>query len=315
MRADRLVAILMMLQTRGQVTARDVADELEISERTARRDLEALGMAGLPVYSKQGHGGGWRLLGDGRTDLSGLTTDEARALFLVAGPSSGVQPEVKAALRKLMRALPEPMRDGAAAASTAVVFDRSTWDGRRSAPADPPFLGDVQRAVVEGVQVLLGYAKRGELPTERVIHPLGLVAKGNVWYLVAGTAAGQRTFRVDRVTSVELLTERAERPADFDLDEAWSAVVDEVESLRNPVCAVGRVRRDLLPIVHWVLANRLVIGGPTDDGMVEVEMRGPDELALAAEIAGFGAGMVVTGPVGVRAQLARIGAELVAQYR
>ena len=111
MRADRLVAILMLLQTRGRVTAAEVADELEVSERTARRDLEALGIAGLPIYSVQGRGGGWRLLGGGRTDLSGLTAAEARALFLVAGPSSA-SPEVRAALRKLVRALPEPFRRG-----------------------------------------------------------------------------------------------------------------------------------------------------------------------------------------------------------
>ena len=92
MRADRLVAILMLLQTRTQVTAAEVAAELEISERTARRDLEALGTAGLPVYSRQGRNGGWQLLGGARTDLSGLTAAEARALFLVAGPSSSATP-------------------------------------------------------------------------------------------------------------------------------------------------------------------------------------------------------------------------------
>ena len=90
----------------GQVTAAEVAAELEVSERTARRDLEALGMAGLPIYSRQGRNGGWQLIGGGRTDLSGLTAAEARALFLVAGPSSSATPEVKAALRKLARALP-----------------------------------------------------------------------------------------------------------------------------------------------------------------------------------------------------------------
>ena len=88
MRADRLVAILLLLQARGQVTAAEVAEELEVSERTARRDLEALGMAGIPIYSQQGRNGGWRLAGGGRTDLSGLTAGEARALLLVAGPSS-----------------------------------------------------------------------------------------------------------------------------------------------------------------------------------------------------------------------------------
>ena len=112
-----------MLQARGQVTAAEVAEELEVSERTARRDLDALGVAGLPIYSRQGRNGGWQLAGGGRTDLSGLTASEARALFLVAGPSSAATPEVKAALRKLVRALPEPFRDHAEAASTAVVID------------------------------------------------------------------------------------------------------------------------------------------------------------------------------------------------
>src|SRR5262245_14661174 len=109
-RADRLVAILLMLQQRGRVTARDVATELEISERTARRDLDALGMAGLPVYSIQGRHGGWELLGGGTTDLSGLTAAEVQALCLVAGPAAAA-PQVTAALRKLVRALPESARD------------------------------------------------------------------------------------------------------------------------------------------------------------------------------------------------------------
>src|SRR5436305_12318185 len=106
-RADRLVAILLLLQARGQITASEVAEELEVSERTARRDLEALGMAGLPIYSLQGRNGGWRLAGGGRTDLSGLTAGEARALFLVAGPtaaSASATPQGKAALRTLVRA-------------------------------------------------------------------------------------------------------------------------------------------------------------------------------------------------------------------
>src|SRR6478736_87225 len=130
-RTDRLVAVLLLLQRREQVTAAEVARELEVSERTARRDLDALAMAGVPVYSLQGRGGGWRLLGGARTDLSGLTANEARALFLVAGPASTATPAVKAALRKLLRALPEPFREQAAAASTSVVVDPRLWGSSR----------------------------------------------------------------------------------------------------------------------------------------------------------------------------------------
>src|SRR5437868_296627 len=138
MRADRLVAILLLLQARGQVTAAEVATELEVSERTARRDLDALGMAGLPVYSQPGRNGGWRLAGGGRTDLSGLNAAEARALFLVAGASS-TTPEVKAALRKLVRALPAEFRNSAQAAATAVVVDPG-WDRPTRTPRPPEHL-------------------------------------------------------------------------------------------------------------------------------------------------------------------------------
>ncbi|MCW2703105.1 MAG: regulatory protein DeoR, partial [Blastococcus sp.] len=116
MRADRLIAVLLFLQTRGRVTAAEVARELEVSCRTARRDLEALGTAGVPVYSSSGRGGGWSLVGGARTDLSGLTAGEARALFMAAGPATAATPGVQAALRKLLAALPAPLRQGAEAA-------------------------------------------------------------------------------------------------------------------------------------------------------------------------------------------------------
>ena len=123
MRADRLVATLLFLQTRGRVTAAQVAAELEVSTRTARRDLEALSIAGIPVYSQPGRNGGWSLVGGARTDLTGLTAAEARTLFLVAGPSSAVTPEAKAALRKLIQALPETFRAEAEQAASAIVID------------------------------------------------------------------------------------------------------------------------------------------------------------------------------------------------
>src|SRR5829696_731140 len=133
MRADRLVATLLVLQSKGRVTAAELADELEVSVKTARRDLEALAIAGIPVYSQAGKGGGWQLLGGARTDLSGLTAAEARTLFMVAGPSAAATPQVKAALRKLVRALPEPFRAEAEAAASAIVLDPSSWD-RADAP-------------------------------------------------------------------------------------------------------------------------------------------------------------------------------------
>lgn len=313
MRADRLVAILLLLQRRGHVTAGQVAEELEVSERTARRDLDALGAAGLPVYSTQGRGGGWQLAGGGRTDLSGLTKDEARALFLVAGPSSSATPEVKAALRKLIRALPEPFRPAAEAATTSIVVDPHGWDG---GPARflPPLLDEVQRAVVEGERVVLGYRARDGAETSRVVDPLGLAAKGRYWYLVAGTEAGLRSFRVDRMTTVEASGEPVVRPDDFELSEAWRLIADEVDSKRSPASATLWLAPDFVPWLRQATGHRLRIGGTRPDGRVVAELRGFNHRSLAGEMAGFGAAIQVVEPPEVRQILADIGAQLVSTY-
>ena len=178
-RADRLVAILLLLQQREQVTAAEVALELEVSERTARRDLDALAMAGVPVYSMQGRGGGWRLVGGARTDLSGLTASEARALFLVAGPASTATPAVKAALRKLVRALPEPFREQAEAAATSVVVDPRHWGSSQVEHRPPRFLDEIQEAVIRGVQVRLGYVDRDGLRDRADRPPTGHRRQGS----------------------------------------------------------------------------------------------------------------------------------------
>jgi predicted DNA-binding transcriptional regulator YafY len=316
MRADRLVAVLLMLQARGKVTAAEVADELEVSERTARRDLEALGMAGLPIYSRQGRDGGWQLAGGGRTDLSGLTAAEARALFLVAGPSSAATPEIKAALRKLVRALPEQFRPEAEAASTALVVDPTGWDQSPPATArrPPPHLEAVQRAVIEGQQVVLGYVARDRASTTRVVHPLGLAAKGPAWYLVADTDAGLRTFRVDRMTEVSSTGEPVVRPEGFELAAAWRLIADEVEQRRTPVRARAVADPDVVPILRLVLGNRLGIGPPDAGGRIEIELRGHSVPALAGQIAGFGSQLEIIEPEALRVRLAEVGRELVAVY-
>lgn len=313
MRADRLVAILLLLQARQQVTAAEVAAELEVSERTARRDLDALAMSGVPVYSQQGRGGGWRLAGGGRIDLSGLSGPEARALFLLAGPLAAGRPEVKAALRKLVRALPEPLRAPAEAASTKVVVDPGGW-GHRGPRPDPPLLEAVQRAVVDGQEVTLGYTARSGTATTRVIHPLGLAAKGSTWYLVAATDAGLRTFRVDRMRSVDPTGAPVVAPPGFDLAEAWRLISDEVEQRRAPVHAAALATPEGLRWCRALLGTRVRVGPAAADGRVTVELRGHSARSLAAEIAGFGAAMKVVDPPEVRQALAAVGRSLVELY-
>jgi len=312
-RADRLVAILLMLQTRGHVTAAEVAAELEISERTARRDLDSLGVAGLPVYSMQGRNGGWRLVGDGRTDLTGLTSAETQALFLLAGPRA-TTPELRAALRKLVRALPEPFRATAEAASTAVVHDVDGWSGTRAERPIPVHLDAVQGAVINGRQIILGYVAREGSPSTRVVHPLGLATKAGSWYLVGQTEAGLRTFRVDRIQSVEVTDDAVVRPPGFELVDAWKMITTEVEHVRLPVVVRALVDQRAMSSMRYTFGTRIRIGGAAVDGRVEVEIRSHSEYSVASELAGLGRQCEVLEPDTVRAQLADIASELSALY-
>jgi len=312
MRADRLVATLLYLQSRGRVTAQEVAEELEVSVRTARRDLEALSIAGIPVYSSAGRGGGWSLVGGARTDLSGLTAAEARTLFLVAGPSSAVTPAAKAALRKLVQALPETFRAEAEKAAAAIVLDPARWGAR--APIPPPHLEALQQAVVEGVQVRLGYADRAGAVSERTVHPLGLVSKGTVWYLVADTDAGLRTFRVWRARSVELTDQPARRPDGFDLAQAWRSVVEEMQARRTTSLVSAAADPTMVGWLRAHFGTRLSVGATLPDGRVAVEIGFAAIGGAARELAGYSHGFEALDPPEVREELAAIGRRLVERY-
>jgi predicted DNA-binding transcriptional regulator YafY len=254
------------------------------------------------------------LLGGARTDLSGLTSAEARALFLVAGPSSTATPDVKAALRKLVRALPETFRSDAEAASVAVVTDPNAWGSTTPARPTPRHLDLVQRLVVEGEQAVLQYVDRERKTSERVVHPLGLATKGQVWYLVADTASGLRTFRIDRIGDVTGTGDRVVRPPGFVLADAWKLIADEVDKRRSPVWARGVAATEVMWQLRGRLGNRVQIGAATVDGMVEVEMRGATVRALAGEIAGYGNLLQIHDPPELVAELATVGRELVALY-
>ncbi|MFI2560195.1 helix-turn-helix transcriptional regulator [Nocardia farcinica] len=312
MRADRLVAILLMMQSRGRVTAAEVAAELETSVVTARRDLAALSAAGVPVYPQPGRGGGWQLVGGARTDLSGLTAGEARALFLLAGPAARAAPEVKSALRKLVRALPQTFRDEAHAAAEAVVIDPARWGAADREP--PPVVSLLQRAVVQRNRVRLRYTARTGDRSERLVDPLGLVAKDGIWYLIAGTERGRRTFRVDRIAEATCTDEMADRPDDFELPAEWTRVVEEMERRRAGTAATVLVSERLLPVLQDRQGRHCVVDGPVADGRVRVRVTAPTAWMLAEQLAGWGAAIEVLGPPEVRRELARLGAELVDRY-
>lgn len=317
MRVDRLVAVLLLLQARGQVTAGEVADELEISERTARRDLDSLITAGLPIYSIRGRNGGWRLLGDGRTDLSGLTHDEARALVLAVGSAGDLGGSVRAGLRKLQHALPDPVRASADVAAAVTIIDRDGWERttpRRGAPP-PPLLDTVHRATVDNERVVIAYTDRSRETTEREVDPLAVVNHGGTWYLLAATDRGPRTFRIDRVGSVTPTGRRGDRPPDYDAAAAWRDAVERIDALRAPVEVEATVRADALPPLRWFTGRRLTeVGDDDGSGWVACRVRGHNPITIAHELSGFGSSIVVHRPTEVTDELRRLGREILATY-
>ncbi|MFE9656260.1 helix-turn-helix transcriptional regulator [Micromonospora sp. NPDC006431] len=311
MRADRLVAVLLLMQTRGRVTAAELAADLEVSVATARRDLEALAAAGVPVYPQPGRGGGWSLVGGARTDLSGLTVAEAQALFLLVGPAA-VSPEARAALRKLLGALPRTFRADAEAATAATMTDPAGW-GERDRPR-PAMVDLLQTTVVRRRKVRLTYAGRDRKPAERLVDPWGLVDKDDTWYLLAGTDRGRRTFRIDRIIQAAPTDQPAERPDDFVLTAAWQEVVDEIEQRRSRTWATVLVQERFVPILRDQFGRHCHTDGEPDRGRVRVRLAAPTPLDIARHLAGWGTLIEVIEPRSVQDELARIGAELVSRY-
>lgn len=312
MRADRLVAALLFLQQRGRVTAADLAEELEVSVATARRDLEALSTAGIPVYPQPGRGGGWSLVGGARTDLSGLSATETQALFLLVGPAASVSAETKTALRKLVRALPQTFRADAEAAAGAVMSDRTGWSGLDR--SRPEIVDLLQTAVMRRRKVRFTYTNAVRERSERVVDPWGLVDKDGTWYLIAGTERGQRTFRVDRISEAEPTEDTAERPDDFALERAWDEVVGQVEQKRSRTWATVLIGTRYVPILRSHFGRHCHVDDELDDGRSRVRIAAPTPLDIARNLAGWGAMVEVLEPVSVQEELARIGAELADRY-
>src|SRR4051794_37710946 len=221
MRASRLVALLLLLQARGHLTAAELARELEVSERTVHRDVEALSASGVPVYAERGPHGGIRLVDGYRTRLTGLTGDEAEALFAAGmpGPAAelGLGGELAAARLKLLAALPSELQERATRAQRLFHLDARGWF---RAEDSVPHLPELASAVWRGCRVRIRY-REGNRVVQRTIDPLGLVLKAGAWYLVAHRVAGMRVYRVSRVASVRPLEETCERPEGFELSAYW----------------------------------------------------------------------------------------------
>jgi predicted DNA-binding transcriptional regulator YafY len=321
-KSDRLLSLLLLLQGLGRVSARRLAERLEVTERTIHRDVEALSAAGVPVYAERGRNGGIALLPGYRTDVSGLSAGEARALFMFAGRGSaaadlGLETDLHGALRKLLAALPAPTRPEVEEAQQRVVVDPRGW---RRPSEELPWLGVIQEAVWAGRRLRLSYRRAGaEAAAVRVVDTYGLVAKAGTWYLIAADGGEPRLYRLSRVEAAEVLDQPAHRPRGLDLDQLWQQLRRRVEK-RGPGVAVElSVRRERSDMLLRMAASQLT--EPPDppavaaDGRVLHHLRFVAEGAAQGLLLGFGTDVEVHSPPTLRASMAEAATAIAGLYQ
>ncbi|MCX4772859.1 YafY family protein [Streptomyces sp. NBC_01285] len=305
MRASRLVSILLLLQTRGRMTAAELAGELEVSVRTVYRDVDALHAAGVPLYGDAGHRGGYRLIEGYRTRLTGLSTQEAGALFLsgIPGPAAelGLGSVLAAAQLRVRAALPPVLREHAGRIQERFHLDAPGW----YAGADPvPFLPAVADAVWNGRALRLRY-RRWREPTDvdRRLEPYGLVLKAGRWYVVAGP--GPRTYRVDQILRLESLEDDFTVPEGFDLVGYWQARQTEFHAWLHTADAVVRVSPEGAARLTGAAARALHATGEVQpDGWTRAALPVESMDRACREFLALGAEIEVLEPAELRARMA-----------
>lgn len=319
MKSDRLLSILLLLQTRGLVTAGELAERLEVSVRTVYRDVEALSASGVPVYAERGRNGGIALLPGFRTDVTGLTADEARALFVLAAQGAhaalGLDAALGSALRKVMAALPAPHRPAAEQTSRRILVDPARWMSGPHAAVD---VGELHDAVLADRRLLLHYRHSGtDAPRVYTVDPYGLVVKAGVWYLVADRDGAPRLFRADRVKGAVLTEEPVERRAGVELAAVWEELRRQVEERPGDVRLRVRVRRSRLDLFVRLQAG-LLTGRPEPEGEPQgewllAELAVP-EVRWARSLLSFGADVEVLSPPEARHILAETASSVTELY-
>lgn len=321
MRADRLLSLLMLLQSRGKMTARQLAGELEVSERTIYRDIDALSLSGVPVYGEAGPDGGYALLDRYRTDLTGLTEYEVRALFMMSIPAPladlGMGQELQAALRKLSASLPETMRQNERRTRQRFYLDSLWWhpEGERV-----PFLQTIHQAVWQDCKINILHRLRIGVEVEQTVDPYGLVAKAGFWYLVCAATSRIRVVRIAELVNVRLSEETFERPTEFDLITYWHDWCAEYERCQSSFMATVRVAPDFLPeLIRFFggsAVNRAQTRGRYDtDGWLQLDLMFSSLETARDRILPFGRGVEVLQPWSLRRSIQDYAEQIAALYQ
>ncbi|HEX6384574.1 MAG TPA: YafY family protein [Anaerolineae bacterium] len=320
MRADRLLSLLMLLQTRGRMTARELAEELEVSERTIYRDMDALSAAGVPVYGEAGQEGGYALLDNYRTSLTGLTDGELRALFMLSIPAAleelGLSQELKTALLKLSAALPDTRRRQEEQVRQRFFLD-STWWGQGETAV--PHLRTIQQAVWHDHKLYLTYHPLPALVIEQLVEPYGLVTKAGVWYVVCARKDRVRVHRVSDLVAARLSDEPFARPPNFNLAAFWQSWCAAQEQSQAGYPVLVRVAPDFIPALPAFfgesIRTRIAQAGPPDaKGWITLELAFASLEEARNRLLDFGRGVEVLRPLVLRKSILDFATQTVSLY-
>jgi predicted DNA-binding transcriptional regulator YafY len=299
-RADRLLKILLLLQNEGKRTTAELADRLEVSQRTVMRDMEALSMAGVPVYAARGRDGGWLLPESYRTNLTGLKSEEFLSLIISAHPKLladlGFKTHFDAAFQKLLASSPAVIRQ-----SAEIVWKKIHIDGAGWHPANEayPCLPTVREAVWTERKLSFIY-RRDDGDAERTVHPLGLVAKRSVWYLVAEIEGSVRTYRISRIKEARLLDETFVRPPDFDLAKYWEQSTAEFRQNLPRYPARLNIRAAVLDRLQKERYVQVRQTEPAEDGWIAAEVEFETADSACEIVLSFGPAVRVLAPLELR---------------
>ena len=301
MKADRLLSALLLLQARGRLTGHELSELLEVSERTVHRDMEALSASGVPVFALRGAQGGWQLDEDWRTEVPGLNEAELRALLMTQPRVLGDPRLVAAAegaFNKVMAALPNRMRQQAAAMRERLHVDATGW---HVSGEDLSMLPAVQDAVAQDRQLTFDYTRADRQRAPRTVDPLGLVAKGTTWYLVARAPNGLRTYRLSRMQTVTVLDTNFERP-EFNLAAYWKTSTDELrEQRRRYETTLSLEPQSAQSLSAWsVVSPATDEDGPGVEGWTTLRVAFESEEQARFVVLGFGPRVRVLAPATLR---------------
>jgi predicted DNA-binding transcriptional regulator YafY len=320
MRADRLVSILLLLQSRGKMSARELSQELEVSQRTIYRDINALCIAGVPVYSETGPEGGYALVDRYRTTLTGLTAGEVQALSTLNIPAPlgdlGLRQELQSALLKLSAALPESYRQTEGKIRQRIHLDSTWW---QQGEEQVPHLRTVQEGVWQDRKLLIVYRPFLDIEMEHLVDPYGLVAKAGIWYLVYAKNEGIFVRRVSSLITVRLSDLSFERPADFELPSFWESWASETEGYLSDFSVHVRVSPGFISELPRFFGSKVQdrisqAEPPDEEGWIELDLPFESFLAARERLLGFGGGIEVLEPEALRLSMQDYAEQIISLY-